>query len=62
MLSVRMELLVEEKDLPEFKPLIKAIAEAIINDRAIITKSSIFKISDEEVRRLFSSYYGVKNE
>ena len=62
MLSVRMELLVEEENLEQFIPLLKAVAKAIMEDKAIITKSSVFRVSDEEVRKLFSSYYGEKND
>jgi len=62
MLSIRLELFVDEKDLEEKEALVKAIARSILNDKAIITKSSIFKVSDEEMRRLFTSYLSDKNE
>ena len=54
MLSVRLELFIDEKDLEEKEALVKAVARAILNNKATITKSSIFKLSDEEVRRALS--------
>ena len=57
MLSIRLELFVDERDLQEFEPIIKAVARAILENKAIITKSSIFRVSDDELRKLFSSYF-----
>ena len=54
MLSIRLELFIDEKDLEEKEALLKSIARAILNNKAIVTKSSIFKLSDEEVRRALS--------
>jgi hypothetical protein len=60
MLSVRFELFVDEKDLETNIEIIKAIAKAILENKAIITKTSIWKVSDDELRKLFSSYLGVE--
>ena len=52
----------EERDLQEFEPIIRAVAKAILENKAIITKSSIFRVSDEEMRKLFSSYLSGEDE
>ena len=57
MLSVRFELFVNENDLETNIEIVKAIAKAILENKAIITKTSIWKVSDDELRKLFTSYY-----
>jgi len=57
MLSVRFELFVNENDLETNIEIVKAIAKAILENKAIITKTSIWKVSDDEMRKLFTSYY-----